>query len=175
MDYEKTARQFRKRKLFDVSNESSQVVDYDQEDIKRILPHRAPFLLVDSINAIDIINKCIMGQRHIQEDDLVFNGHFPDYPIYPGVLHVEMAGQLGICLHHFLTKNSSVLSANVERVDVRLVKILYVLFQYEVLPGDDLTIICKELESDEYKSMGISQIIKNDQVCTVSIAELYKT
>jgi 3-hydroxyacyl-[acyl-carrier-protein] dehydratase len=174
MDYGKTARKFRKQRLTDFSSASSHRVSYNQQDIMTILPHRDPFLLVDSIDIIDIPNKCIMGRRLIHEKDPVFEGHFPSFPIYPGVLHVEMTGQLGICLNHFLKANSSVLAANTERIEVRLLKILHVFFQYEVLPGDNLTIICMELESDAYKSTGIGQIIKDDLVCTVSIAESYQ-
>ena len=128
------------------------------DGIMKILPHRDPFLLVDSIDAIDLPNKCIRGRRLIHEKDPVFEGHFPHFPIYPGVLHVEMTGQLGICLYHFLKTNSPVLAANTERIEVRLLKILHVFFQYEVLPGDNLTIVCRELESDAYKSTGIGQI-----------------
>ncbi len=174
MDYGKTARKFRKQRLFDFSSASTHRVSYNRQDIMKILPHRDPLLLVDSIDAIDLPSKCIMGRRVVHEKDPIFKGHFPRSPIYPGVLHVEMAGQLGLCLHHFLQANSSVLAAKIERVEVRLLKILHVFFQYEVLPGDNLTVVCMELESDAYKSTGIGQIMKDERVCTVSIAEFYQ-
>jgi 3-hydroxyacyl-[acyl-carrier-protein] dehydratase len=174
MDYAKTARKHRKHVLFDSSDKQSFLVNYEQEEIEKILAHREPFLLVDSIKAINLASRTILGQRLVREDDPVFCGHFPSTPIYPGVLHIEMIGQLGVCLHHFLTKNSILLEPAQAKINVRLVKILHVLFQYEVYPGDELMIACKELYTDEYISKGIGQIIKNDQVCTVSIAEMYK-
>jgi len=54
-----------------------------------------------------------------------------------------------------------------------LVRILHVLFQHEILPGDTVTIICKHLEGDDYIGKGIGQIVKQDRICTVAIAEFY--
>lgn len=173
MDYEKIARNFKKKKLYEPCQESALSVNYNQNDIKQILSHRDPFLLIDSIDSIDLENKFIIGKRNINKNDPVFKGHFPNYPIYPGVLHIEMMGQLGICLHYFLSREKTILEQNVKPMDIRLIKILHVFFQQEILPDEDVIIVCKELESNEYTSKGIGQIIKNDSVCTVSIAEFY--
>jgi 3-hydroxyacyl-[acyl-carrier-protein] dehydratase len=174
MNYEKTARSFRKKKLYDNNQDSLFEVNYKKDIIEEMIPYRDPFLLIDLIKSVDLKNKTIVGERNINKADPVFKGHFPAYPIYPGVLHVEMIGQLGVCLHHLLANETTSLKPIQRTVDIRLIKIHHVLFQYEILPGDNVEIICQELESDDYTVKGIGQIVKNDQICTVSIAEFYK-
>lgn len=67
------------------------------EQIKALIPHRAPFLLVDKI--LDFERKeWIRGYKKIDPQDAVFQGHFPGRPIYPGVLIVEAMAQTGGCL-----------------------------------------------------------------------------
>jgi len=74
----------------------------DRNGITRILPHREPVLLVDRLTGISFEEEAIAGSRFISPADPVFAGHFPDFPVYPGTLEVEMIGQLGLCLHYFL-------------------------------------------------------------------------
>ncbi|MGH2327063.1 3-hydroxyacyl-ACP dehydratase FabZ [Campylobacter taeniopygiae] len=62
--------------------------------IQEILPHRYPFLLVDRI--VDLKkNEIVRGYKNISISDPVFLGHFPDHPIYPGVLILEGMAQTG--------------------------------------------------------------------------------
>lgn len=68
-------------------------IDY----VKSILPHRYPFLLVDGV--IEESEDRIVAFKNISISDPVFQGHFPEYPIYPGVLIVEgLAQTAGILL-----------------------------------------------------------------------------
>lgn len=66
----------------------------DKEQIKEIIPHRDPFLLIDSIIELEPGVKCV-AEKYMSPDEFWFKGHFPDYPVVPGVLMIEMLAQAG--------------------------------------------------------------------------------
>ncbi|WP_119343136.1 3-hydroxyacyl-ACP dehydratase FabZ [Facilibium subflavum] len=67
------------------------------QQIKEILPHRYPFLLVDKVLALDVDAGTITTQKNVTANEEFFNGHFPGQPIMPGVLIAEaMAQSIGI-------------------------------------------------------------------------------
>lgn len=69
----------------------------NMEDIMRILPHRFPILLVDKV--IERDEKKIVAIKNVTISEIFFLGHFPEYPIYPGVLIIEgMAQTAGLLL-----------------------------------------------------------------------------
>ena len=69
-------------------------MDYnDTEKIKTLLPHREPFLYVDALSTIE--KEKIVGTRTYRKDDYFFQGHFPEYPVVPGVILVESMAQCG--------------------------------------------------------------------------------
>lgn len=70
----------------------------DREQIKEIIPHRDPFLLIDEVLEMEA-GKRIVAVKHIKDDEYWFKGHFPQYPVTPGVLVIEMLAQAGaVCM-----------------------------------------------------------------------------
>jgi 3-hydroxyacyl-[acyl-carrier-protein] dehydratase len=67
------------------------------DEIKEILPHRYPFLLVDRVTEING-TESIKGYKNISVNEQLFEGHFPQSPVFPGVLIIEAMAQLGAVL-----------------------------------------------------------------------------
>lgn len=66
----------------------------DVQKIKEIIPHRYPFLLVDKVTEIEE-GKRVVGLKNVSANEPFFAGHFPDYPVMPGVLILEALAQVG--------------------------------------------------------------------------------
>lgn len=66
----------------------------DIKQIQETIPHRYPFLLIDEITEIEE-GKRVVGKKNVTINEPFFQGHFPDYPVMPGVLIVEALAQTG--------------------------------------------------------------------------------
>ncbi|PHS56061.1 MAG: 3-hydroxyacyl-[acyl-carrier-protein] dehydratase FabZ [Sulfurimonas sp.] len=66
----------------------------DVIEIQKIIPHRYPFLLLDRVTDL-VVKESIIGFKNVTIGDNVFQGHFPDHPIYPGVMILEGMAQAG--------------------------------------------------------------------------------
>ena len=102
------------------------------EEIKKRLPHRFPFLMVDKIIALD--ESSIVGIKNVTFNESFFQGHFPDEPIMPGVLLVEALAQTGGLL---ILNNVE----EPEKYSTYFLKIDKLKFKHKVVPGD--TVILK--------------------------------
>jgi 3-hydroxyacyl-[acyl-carrier-protein] dehydratase len=106
----------------------------DIDAIRDILPHRYPFLLVDSI--LELEPERIVGIKNVTANEPFFSGHFPDFPVMPGVLIVEAMAQVaGVLVLKSIPdrKSKLVLLASIESAK----------FRRPVRPGDQLRIEMK--------------------------------
>ena len=101
----------------------------DVEGIKKILPHRPPFLFVDRI--IELSTEKVVGIKNVSINEDIFRGHFPNQPIFPGVLQVEAMAQVG----GILVLNGL---EEPEKHLTYFMKIENVRFRKMVVPGDTL-------------------------------------
>ena len=103
----------------------------DINEIRKILPHRYPFLLVDRI--VELGEERIVGIKNVTVNEPFFTGHFPKFPVMPGVLIVEaMAQTAGVLVLASIPDRDSKL--------VFLVAIENARFRKPVVPGDTLRI-----------------------------------
>jgi len=104
-------------------------------DIQKILPHRYPFLLVDRITELRE-GEFIEGYKNVSISEPVFQGHFPDHPIYPGVMIIEgMAQAGGVLAFKSLPEDER---DNTENKVVYFMSIDKAKFRSPVTPGDQL-------------------------------------
>jgi 3-hydroxyacyl-[acyl-carrier-protein] dehydratase len=106
----------------------------DVNGIKRLLPHRYPFLLVDRVVEFEP-NKRILGIKNVSVNEPFFEGHFPSQPVMPGVLVIEALAQAGGLLTQLSKRSGD--DPEGEKL-FYLVKIDNARFSKMVVPGDRL-------------------------------------
>jgi 3-hydroxyacyl-[acyl-carrier-protein] dehydratase len=106
----------------------------DREAIMEIIPHRAPFLLVDRITEFEP-GSLAVGELDVAPDMFWVPGHFPDYAVMPGVLIVEACAQVGAVALLSLPENQGRLAffAGIDKVR----------FKRQVRPGETLRMQCE--------------------------------
>jgi 3-hydroxyacyl-[acyl-carrier-protein] dehydratase len=145
------------------------------EQVKKILPHRDPFLFIDSVESVTIPGKAIeknqifdvkeiieaqvVAHYKTKKDHAIFAGHFPDYPIFPGVTQVEMMAQATSFIVLLLTENPFNM-----KMDVALLGINEARFRKPIFPDMDLKIITKLQKARGPMITSECQVFHNDQL-----------
>lgn len=130
-------------------------------EIKEILPHRYPFLLVDRVTEFEE-GKYVKGYKNVSANEEFFQGHFPQQPIMPGVLILEALAQTGAVaiLSKDEFKGKTPLFAGTNKVR----------FRNKVVPGDKLELYCEIVRLKG--SIGIGKGIATVDGNTVCEAEI---
>ncbi len=102
---------------------------YNAEEVKGFLPHRYPFLLVDKVT--ELSDTHVVGVKNVTMNEQLFTGHFPDNPVFPGVLQMEALAQTGGILALNTVEDP-------KKWDTYFLKMDSVKFKKMVLPGDTL-------------------------------------
>ncbi|MES2264398.1 MAG: 3-hydroxyacyl-ACP dehydratase FabZ family protein [Pseudomonadota bacterium] len=157
--------------LPDVVNELDS--SFGQGVIKKMIPHREPFLLVDNVDLVNLELRLIQATRRIDPEDPVFAGHFPGNPIYPGVLQQESMFQTALILMHFLLNETVVPPADEQVTNAVGTRIYDVYHLAAVRPGDLMTIRCCITEYDSLVATAVVQITVNDQIVTIGKGEFF--
>ena len=103
----------------------------NKQQIMEIIPHRDPFLLIDEVLELEP-GKRVVAKKYIKPDEYWFKGHFPSYPVTPGVLVVEMLAQAGAVCALSLPENKGKIAffTGIDKTRIRR----------NVLPGEILTL-----------------------------------
>ncbi|MCL2013776.1 MAG: 3-hydroxyacyl-ACP dehydratase FabZ [Oscillospiraceae bacterium] len=117
----------------------------DIEQIKEIIPHRDPFLLIDEIVELEPGQK-VVALKHLSCDEDWFRGHFPQNPVQPGVLMIEMLAQAGAVCVLSLPENKGKIAyfAGIDKAR----------FKRKVLPGETLRLQVEIIKSRGFIGVG---------------------
>jgi len=108
----------------------------ERAEMEKLLPHRDPFLFIDTIDQND--EDKIVARHIFTENEFFFRGHFPEYPVVPGVILVEtmaQAGGAGLVRRNIMGGSSLFFLASVDKVK----------FRRQVRPGEEVTLVIENL------------------------------
>ncbi len=115
----------------------------DISEIKKIIPHRYPFLLLDRILELNL-NKNIVALKNVTINEDFFNGHFPQKPVMPGVLIIEAMAQAAAV---FASKSVNDENTKDENQIIYFMSIEKAHFRKPVVPGDSLHIYVQQVQA----------------------------
>lgn len=153
-------------------------VDLGRPELERLIPHRDPFLLLDAVTGVDSARGRVAGRRTLREEDPVFQGHFPEQPVYPGSLQLEMGGQLALCLRRLTSEGlapagpAGGIGEGEHPEGVRLLGVLRASFIRPILPGATVTPVAQTLEEDPLRATALVQVLQDRDICAAAVIEV---
>ncbi len=141
-------------------------IDLEYNEILNLIPHRLPFLLVDRIENL-VPGISAVGIKAVTSTEPHFEGHFPNYPVMPGVLIIESMAQTAGCLVAY-TQGYSSKEKNNNKL-VYFTSIDSAKFRKPVRPGETISIIVKKIRGrgSLWKFSGIAKV--NDNIVSECI------
>jgi 3-hydroxyacyl-[acyl-carrier-protein] dehydratase len=152
----------------------------NSEQVKKILPHRDPFLFIDSVDSVtaagqsyekgkiltlkEIGDAEVVAHYRTKKDHAIFAGHFPGNPILPGVVQVEMMAQATTFIILFLQENLESM-----KLDVALLGIDEARFRKPILPEMDLKLVTKTIKVRGPMITSSCKIFCNEQLMSEAI------
>lgn len=117
--------------MSDTVLEASAQIDIGIDEILRLIPHRPPFLMIDRAEDFRPF-KSLVGVKCVTTNEPFFTGHFPGFPVMPGVMIIEAIAQTGGVLM------SRSMELDLERKSIMFMSLDNCRFRYPVRPGDVL-------------------------------------
>ena len=163
----------KKKFLFDADTKNDLDAPIDIEGIKRVIPNREPFLFIDRIELINLERRLIKTTRWIDPEDPVFRGHFPDNPIYPGVLQQEILYESLALLLYFVLNNTTKIPESAYPVRTVGTRVYDCLYLSPVVPDSLVSVYCCIPEMDDFLTTGVGQVCVGETICSIGKGELY--
>jgi 3-hydroxyacyl-[acyl-carrier-protein] dehydratase len=141
----------------------------NSEEIKRLIPHRYPFLFVDKVNLIHI-DEYISATKNLSINEEFFQGHFPGHPVMPGVLAIEACAQTAgvLCAYSHLYKIHGE-NFDIKNIEMSKDFVFYLTsidntkFRNAMMPGDCLSLNVKVAQKSRLMWKFEAEIIINNE------------